>query len=708
MKTTEDQVGDVAAQNWERYEYVLGKGHDIYVHRAGRLEGFYMGGDIDAQGLLMPGGQWTTDDLAVLNEQGRPAYEFNGIKPSINSAIGYQIHNRMDISFSPAGSGADQKLAEIRTKLAMFICKQEQFHYKETQVFSDGVIEQRGYYDIRIKFDKNIQGDASIDVLDPRDVIPDPDAKGYDPDTWSDVVIQRWMTMDDVEDWYGAKKRAEVEESKPNEVDFGQDDTSGERNRFGTNETSTGGWLNVAGAMRVRVIDRQQWRYTMTRVAVHPSGDIEVIEDAAEDVIADLVARGAMLTKKMIKRVYWTVSTKSVVLFNDFSRLPWFSVLPYFPYFRRGKTRGMVDPAVGPQQVLNKAISQNIHIVNTTANSGWIVEQNSLTNMTTEELEEQGAVSGLVVEHLVGSKEPTKIRPNEVPQGIDRLIERASGTIKEVTVPEAMRGEPGAEISGVAIQSKQFASQQQLAVPLDNLAMTRNMLAHRIDWIISNFYTAERSFYITETDEASGRDEASEIVINQQDADGSYLNDMTVGLYHVVVAEVPMQITYENSQFTQGLEIRKAGIEVPDWAIIKHSNLSDKAEILQEMRQPAGNPETEAKIDLLKAQSAKLTAEVGKAAAEKVARNIDAQFSAVQAAQTIASIPQVSPLADALLRSGGYVDHDAAPIVPEAAPIVPPIDLPSNTSPQFPARTASPDAGMMQGIETPQEDSIQP
>lgn len=729
-------MSDAAKSNWERYQYVLGRGHEDYVFRAGRLEGFYLGGDIDAQGMLLGGGQWTDADLAVLHEEGRPAYEFNEIRPSINSAIGYQIHNRMDISFRPAGSGADQQLAEIRSRLAMFICDHEQWHYKETQVFSDGLIEQRGYFDVRVKFDKNIQGDVCIEVLDPRDVIPDPDAKTYDPDGWADVIVTRWMTLDDIEDWYGAKARKQVEATRPDDSDFGQGDSSGERNRFGVDEISAGGWMDVAGSKRVRVIDRQQWRYSMTAVAVHPTGDIQVIEDVAEDVKADLLAKGCIFTKKMVKRVYWTVTTKDVALFDDFSPFPWFSVLPYFPYFRRGKTRGLVDIATGPQQVLNKGLSQNIHIVNTTANSGWIVEQNSLTNMDTPQLEEDGAKSGLVIEHRQGSKEPSKIQPNAVPQGIDKLIDRARTTIHDVTVPEAMRGEQGPEVSGIAIQSKQFASQQQLAVPLDNLALTRNILARRLDWLIGNYYDAERVIRVTETDPVTGEDGTEEIVINQQDGSGNYLNDMTIGLYDVVVSDVPMQITFENSQFTQAVEMRKAGIEVPSWAVIKHSNLTDKAEILAEMRKPQTDPEKEAKAKLLDAQARKTDAEIDKVVADTVATNIEAQFGATQAAQTIAAIPQTAPLADTLLRSGGYKDHDAPPIIPAVAPVpgampaiegqpamLEPAEVQAlqrqrtltpgqvlgqrkNTSPQFPARTQSPDAGMLQGIETPEQDSV--
>lgn len=89
-----------AQDNWARYQYGKDRGHLRYMAQAARCEGMYLGG----------GEQWQPDDAAILAEQGRPAYEFNEVKPSVNSAIGYQINNRMDITYKPAsGDGEDRK-----------------------------------------------------------------------------------------------------------------------------------------------------------------------------------------------------------------------------------------------------------------------------------------------------------------------------------------------------------------------------------------------------------------------------------------------------------------------------------------------------------------------------------------------------------------------------------------------------------------------
>lgn len=688
-----------ARENWQRYQYGKDRGHIEYTRQAAKCEGMYLGG----------GSQWSDADKAILTEQRRPFYEFNEVKPSVNSAVGYQIQNRMDIAFKPRGQKSDLDVSTILTKVAMQICDSAMLHWKETQVLSDGLIEQRGYFDVRMNFDRNIKGEIEVSVLDPRDVIPDPDAKSYDPDKWGDVIVSRWLTADEIEQLYGKAARTKAEQSDDEGQDYGDDDEEERRNKFGTSQLPglyDAFSASVDGLKRYRVLDRQLSVYEMTKCLVFSdTGDVLVLDTLAADSVADAVASGAVEAKRMRRRVRWVVSTSTQVLHDAISPYDQFTIIPYFCYFRRGQTRGMVDDAIGPQEALNKAVSQYVHIVNTTANSGWIVEEDSLTNMTTEDLEAVGAKTGLVVEFKKGFTAPEKIQPNQVPNGIDRLIDRATKALKDATVPEAMRGLNGPESSGVAIQAKQFASQQQLAVPLDNLAYTRQLLAQRILRLIQRYYDSYRVFRITETDPMTGKEKEQVLEINKFDPEtGTYLYDVTVGEYDVVISEQPMQVTFENSQFQQALEMRKEGVSIPDATVIRYSNLSDKHEILAHMEgnTPPADPTIEAKARLLEAQAAKTQAETVDVRGKTM-------YSAMQSAQVIAAVPQTSGLADQLLASQGYIDQDAGPLVPQlpagVAPSMPPEGLiPTNTDPLTPA---SPALGRNNGIETPGPDGVQ-
>ena len=145
-------------------------------------------------------------------------------------------------------------------------------------------------------------------------------------------------------------------------------------------------------------------------------------------------------------------------------------------YFRRGRPFGMVRNLLSPQEQLNKIASQELHIVNTTANSGWMVESGSLVGMTPDDLEESGAQTGLVVEYARGTNPPTKIQPNTIPTGLDRISQKAAGNIKAISgVNDSMLGSDGQEVSGVAIQAKQNHGVIMIQVPLDNLRKTRHL-----------------------------------------------------------------------------------------------------------------------------------------------------------------------------------------------------------------------------------------
>jgi hypothetical protein len=683
-----------AAEVWDRYTHVNTRGHRDYTYLAQLCERMYLGG----------GRQWDEKEASKLRAQGREPYEFNEILPSINAAIGHQINNRMDIAFRPRGGNADQVKADIRAKVTMQIADQCHLRWKETEVFSDGLIQQRGYYDVRMNFENNISGDVEVEVLDTLDVIPDPDAKTYEPKGWSDVLITRWLTESEIAQRWGKAKAAEVFASRPDDSDWGEYDDSGAmRPKFSDPVKRSqfyDAFYGQGSIIRARIIERQRWFDQMSRVLFYPrSGDRKLAETMQPDVIKQQIEQGAVMTKAMQRRVRWSVASNNVLVHDEWSPYNSFTVIPYFAYFRRGQTIGLVDNAVGPQRAKNKAMSQFIHVVNTTANSGWITEENSLRNMTDRELEQKGAMTGLHLSVAKQAKWPEKIQPNPIPQGLDRLVDLATTSLKSVTVPDAMRGQDGAETSGLARQTQQFAAQQQIALPLDNLARTRHLLGEKLHELEQQFYTDERTFIITETDLRTGKAVETPITINQYDPEaGAFINDMTEGDYDVVITEQPASVTFEDSQFRQALEMRKEGVALPDSVLVQSSSLSRKREILEEMTANAGktDPLTEAKVALIQAQ-------IQKTVADAVQSAVTAMFSSTQAANQIAAVPQVAPLADQLLRSAGFKDQDAAPIVPSlppgAVPALPAPDIEANTSPNFPARPAQPDEGAAAGIE---------
>ena len=678
----------VADTNRAYYEYGRDRGHRRYCEQARKCERFYMGG----------GEQWSAEDKALLGQ--RPATEINEIMPAVNTALAYQINNRMDIALLPRGE-SDDKDAEQMTKVFKQIMDNCQYKWRETEVMGDGLIQQRGYFDLRVSFNDNLEGEASIGVLDPLDVIPDPDAKSYDPDEWSWVILTRWYTLDEIEQLFGRDKRLPIEQyvSATDDRDWGDGDPNDEeRNKFG-DDIGYGThdyYVTIKGTKRARVIDRQYWVYEHTEVMISPEGDVVTRDSVSDEDFVRLTTQEGWLggIKKMMRRVKWCVTTERTVLFDEYSPFDHFSVVPFFPIFRRGKTRGMVDNAISPQETANKATSQYLHTINSTANSGWIFWQNSLVNMTADELRDKGAQTGLVLEVKEGAQKPEKIQPNQIPTGIDKFIDRAITALRDVTnFTEAMRGTTNERDSGVAIQARQYIAQQQLAIQLDNLARTRYLVAVRLLKIVKKYYTEERIIRITETN-IDGQKISVPVKINERMPDGSVRNSITSAEYDLVITDQPMQVSWENSQFNQVMEMRKAGINLPDHIAIKVSNLSEKGELVKSMQEPQQDPLKDAEVALKQAQARK-------ADAEATSKSVESQYSATTAANLVAQTPAVAPIADAMLRSAGYQDQDAAPIVPTpAAPAGGMADMPQNTHPLSPP---NPEAGLMATPTVPPE-----
>src|SRR5262249_54119620 len=120
---------------------------------------------------------------------------------------------------------------------------------------------------------------------------------------------------------------------------------------------------------------------------------------------------GLGVAKLQTEQVHWLVTADSVVLHDAISPYNRLTVIPYFPFFRRGNTIGLVENIISPQEVLNKTVSQELHILNTTANSGYKVRANALRNMDIEDLEQRGGETGIVIE-LDDINALEKIEPN--------------------------------------------------------------------------------------------------------------------------------------------------------------------------------------------------------------------------------------------------------------------------------------------------------
>ena len=481
----------ILQEQHDRYIYARDEGHLKFQRKAKKCEEF------------VAGDQWDQLTKQRLEAVRRPALTLNKTLSSMMVLFSEQLRNRASVNYVPSSGAGDQHTANVLNKLWLHIAQSNNLRWVESQVFDDGVITGRGFFDIRMDFSEHVLGDIAITHMNPMNVIIDPDAEEYDPDNWSDVFYSKWLSIDDIARIYGRSKANQVRDASARKVPLGYDYYDERPDTFGGYEYSReAAYYTQANdyRRRVRVLERQYKKVEQQEHFVDlETGDMSVIPEGMprEKIKAIIDEFNVAVIKKPVDVYWWTVTAADVILHHAESPYKHFTVVPFFPVFRRGRTIGMVENLIDPQELYNKARSQELHVINTSANSGWVLRKGAVLNMTTEELEERGAETGLVLE-VDDVNNIDKIKPNPIPTGLDRVSYTAGEDLKEISMAsDSMRGFDREDVAAKAIQAKQRVGGKNFAKIMDNLAHTRTLLASRALDLMQTFYTTEREFQIT-------------------------------------------------------------------------------------------------------------------------------------------------------------------------------------------------------------------
>ena len=607
-------------EQWLRFQYCRDRGHLQFIEKAEKCDNYFVGD------------QWTKTDLGILQLQRRPALTINKILSTISTVLGEQIFNRAEVDYRPK-SGAPATTADALNKVYRQIAHNNQLNWVRSDVFCDGVIRGRGFYDVRMDFNDAMQGEVRISLQNSKNVIIDPDAEEYDPDSWNDVFTTKWLTPQDISILYDEKDGEYLSTKESSAWPYGYDSIERTRDRFGGNQTLAGyyGVQEPHNVRRnVRVLERQYRRLAKQRHFVDPlTGDMRAIPDNWDrNKIAAIREKfGLEVLNKLTKRIRWTVTADNVLLHDDWSPYKHFTIVPYFPYFRYGRTVGIVENLLGPQELLNKVSSQELHVINTTANSGWIVKAGALVNMSIEELEQSGAQTGLVIEvNQDVNQAVSKITPNQIPTGLERVSYKAEEHIKTISnVTDNMQGNDREDVAAKAIAYKKQNGSMNFSKVMDNLERTDFILARNVLDLIQGFYTEERLIDIVHDNPNTPNDT---VTVNQMTPEGEIINDLTLGEYSIVITSAPFRATLEDSQFEQAMAMREAGVPIPDDILINNSHLVGKMELVKRMEDAQKTPEAVKQREL---QMSQLEGEVGKLHAEVADKNAETALKSAKA-----------------------------------------------------------------------------
>jgi hypothetical protein len=533
---------------------------------------------------FLEGRHYTAAELAKLKGERRPHYKFNIIAPLLRLIIGYQGNNRTDITHKPGqDTRSTDAIADALSKLEKAAAEISMLDFVDAEVFLDGLAGGRGWYETYLDFEHNDLGELRTVRANPFTVYPDPDADTYDVnESGNHIIKSKMVSIDEIEATLG-KKVAELLRPWTNGqtpispisgVAIVNDEISPQR-YFGRREDDASSyWDTFYGLMgsftdqhrkTIRIIECQHKVREPRNVIIDlETGDNEVLPDnwgPGQDPEGAVVGRAgrqsAARRKRMVQRIQHTTISGDIVLYDQPSFYDTFTLTGYFPYFRDGNTRGMVEDLVDPQREKNKERNARIETQAKSANGGWKYHEDSLDPKRARTCKKFGSSPGFNMKWKGDKGPPELIQPASPPISYEKLERQSDQDVHQISgINESALGEvDSAGASGRATLARQRQAVVGVQMYIGNLRRSKMLLGRKHLYIFQNYYTEQRIYRITGDD---GKD--AQVMINQMIADPvsgakQIINDITLGKYSTVVDEQPLSATFANAQFEEMMQL---------------------------------------------------------------------------------------------------------------------------------------------------------
>lgn len=443
-----------------------GREHCSKWHREARDDYAFVAGD-----------QWDDEDKAILREQGRPVVVFNYSEKMIDAVCGAEVSSRQECVYRPRGI-EDSGVSELWTNAARWVRDECFGEDEETDGFRDCLISGMGWIETKMDYTENKDGMPIMDRIDPMEMVWDPaaikpslsdrrwDAHGQ----WMDnhLISLRW----------------------PDKLIFGSDGSDMGRGQVWHIQTgnrydpSVNGDTEGAAEEDRRVDQTQIWDYQCCEMEYYyrvDDGSGKILEYSEADfkkVRKNADAMGLNYVK-LWKKVYYRglIADENLLEFSkspiqagfirqaitgkrDRNRNMWY-----------GLTRVMKDP----QRWGNKWLSQIMHIINSNAKGGLMIEAGAATDPRRIQ-EEWAKPDGVIVLNEGGLNKIKEKTMSAYPNGLTGLMEFALNALPQVTgINLEALGLANRDQANVLEQSRKQAAYGLLSPIFDSLKRYRKL-----------------------------------------------------------------------------------------------------------------------------------------------------------------------------------------------------------------------------------------
>lgn len=452
------------------------------------------------------GKQWEDKDIEELRTAGVKALTINKIKPIIKLLSGIERQSKSDFKAFPEGA-EDSIISEISSRLMKNVVKNSMLEMKFSDQFKNGCIGGMCFLEpyVDYSFDM-INGDMKFKKVSPLDIYLDPNFKEYDLSDCKFVIkITSDLIKDDLLMLFPDKKKAidNIGNGKINIDSLGDGSAHIQHNDYKPLSSGSTGYDEQNPEPLYDLID-YYYKESAKRYfcVISEKGVVEEFEakETAEDFNNKF---GGVIIERNIPVIMHAQVSGDEVLYNGVAwSYPRYRTFPIIPFFAELTTEDLSDLSLTIQGIVrglkdlnlefNKRRTQELRHLNASANSGFEIEENQLTDKEEDKLKRFGSSPGIVIKRRQNSAPIGRITPMPLSQGHAQLAAENAQDLKEASgVNPDLLANSSQSQSGRAILLKQRQGLSMIQEILDNFSTTKKIAGKFILTQLPEIFTLE-------------------------------------------------------------------------------------------------------------------------------------------------------------------------------------------------------------------------
>lgn len=456
---------------------------------------------------FVAGRQWSAEDMATLREQMRPVVAFNRIAPVISAVSGTEVTNRQEVRYLPREPG-DAAADEILTATAKWFRDECNGEDEESDAFWDCLCCGMGWTETRFDFESDADGAPVLERVDPLEMFWDAAAKKRNIEDARRIWRVKKVPLDEAEALVGADPDTPDEDFDAKWANFDSKGDPNETRQEARFYRPTKGGNNDSDTDLITLVECQWWERETIYAVAGPMGTEFLTEDQIETVLARFVELGQEPPRmaRQTRRKYFRAWLGQKVLAEP-EKAPYgdhfsYNAITGYRDRNKGTYYGLVRSMLDPQAWANKWLSQTMHILNTSAKGGALVEKGAFEDEREAEKTwarpdnfvymKQGALSNANGAKIIPKPQPT------MPVGYPDLMQFALQSIRDASgVNLELLGQKDTEQPGVLEAQRKRQAMAVLAVLFDSLRRYRKTQGKLLLWLIQEFVSDGRLIRIT-------------------------------------------------------------------------------------------------------------------------------------------------------------------------------------------------------------------